>query len=55
MEGVNAQLSLYQEGGESAEITLPRFDLVAGENKGSSVGAGTINRGVPVRKVTGTW
>lgn len=53
MEGVNAQLSLYQEGGESAEITLPRFDLVAGESKGSSVGAGTINRGVPVRKVDG--
>ena len=53
MEGVNAQLSLYQEEGESAEITLPRFDLVAGENKGSSVGAGTIKRGVPIRKVDG--
>lgn len=53
MDGVDAQLSLYQPGCETAAVMLPRFDLVAGEESGKVVGAGLVERGVPVRNVDG--
>lgn len=53
MEGVNARLSLYEEGGDCVSVKLPRFDLVPEASTTSSVGAGTITRGVPVARVDG--
>ena len=53
MEGVDARLSLYEEGCEAVEVNLPRFDLVADQAPTAAVGAGVVTRGVPVRRVGG--
>ena len=53
MEGVDARLSLYDEGCEAVEVNLPRFDLVADQAPTAAVGAGVVTRGVPVRRVGG--
>ncbi|MDO5747248.1 MAG: nitrate reductase subunit alpha [Actinomycetaceae bacterium] len=69
MDGINAQMSCYEPGCEAVEVALPRFDLVAKDTtttdhtacqgavpeygNNSSVGAGIIRRGVPVRRIDG--
>ncbi len=52
MEGVDPLMSFYEDGCESVEISLPRFDLV-GEVGPGAIGAGVVKRGVPVRRVAG--
>ena len=44
LEGLNPALSVADEAGETAEISLPRFDTVDGSGA-------TMRRGVPVRRV----
>ena len=51
MDGVDARMSLYEADCESREVLLPRFDLVASESPSKAVGAGTMSRGVPVRRI----
>jgi len=46
LRGVDPLLTVQQDGGETAEVTLPRFDSSDGS-------AGTLRRGVPVREVRG--
>ncbi|MBP0459034.1 nitrate reductase subunit alpha [Streptomyces montanisoli] len=48
---VRPRLTLYEEGGESAEVLLPRFDTEGGAH-GQGRGE-TVRRGVPVREIGG--
>ncbi len=52
MDGIDPLISLYEPGCETAEISLPRFDLV-GEAGDGAIGSGVVTRGVPVRRVAG--
>ena len=52
MPGVDPVMSFFEPGGQAAEISLPRFDLV-GESGPGTIGAGVIKRGIPVREVAG--
>lgn len=53
MDGVDPLMTLYDKDAPTAKVRLPRFDLMAGEQEGDSVGAGVMYRGVPYREVDG--